>query len=102
MSFGFEGGRGAVSGLAEAMFTCEPDGVDVPPRAALGKGPSIGSSVARNPGDEPLARRTFEDRFASVIGGFGEFDASITAGCRVPGQPQSAGTSLLMRSMRPS
>src|SRR5579871_4190803 len=100
MSFGFPGGSGAVSGPIDARFTCDPEAPI--PDLPLGIGPNIGSMDARNPGAGPLARRTFEERLASEIGGFGDVDASITAGRALFGHPHSGGTSLLMRSMRPS
>src|SRR5215469_6959816 len=102
MSLGLVGGSGAVSGLIDARFTCDPDGTPIPDLAELGIGPSMGSIEARKPGAAPLASCTFEEVPASDMGGFGDVEANITAGLGLPGHPQSGGTSLLMRSIRPS
>src|ERR1700745_2651398 len=99
ISAGLDGGKGAVSGLANAMPGCDPAGPAIAGREALGKGGSIGSSVARV-AVFAEGRRRLGGRFASatVVVVVSGTEARITGGGG-EAQPQSNGTSLLSLSI---
>jgi hypothetical protein len=105
MSVGLDGGRGAASGLTEATFTFDPDMVEIAGLEALGSGGSMGSKDALAVGAVDGGRCRLEGKVASdTTGGTGVggvFSARSTAGGGAA-QPQSNGTSLLIRSIRPS